>query len=98
MELLEIISAKYNGDYCIVVTFNNGECREMDFSDIVNRYPVFRPLKDKSLFSKFIVTDTLEWIDGTIDIAPEYVYEHGKVVYVCPDDPPGMVAEDIEKN
>lgn len=29
------------------------------------------------IFRQFVLTDTLEWLDGAIDIAPEYIYEHG---------------------
>ena len=32
----------------------------------------------KSPLSPFTVTDTIEWENGRIDIAPEYIYEHGK--------------------
>lgn len=39
--------------------------------------PVFKPLENIDLFKKFTVTDTLEWDNGNIDIAPEYLYENG---------------------
>lgn len=52
----------------------------VDFYDLLFKYnyPVFIPLRDKKCFSDFKVTDTLKWKDGTIDIAPETVYEMGK--------------------
>ena len=49
----------------------------MDFEPLTRQYPVFRPLQDLRLFQDFVVTDTLEWDNGKIDIAPEYIYEHG---------------------
>jgi len=50
-----------------------------NFSNIlfVNDYPAFRPLKDLEVFMNFKVTDTLEWVNGSIDIAPETIYELG---------------------
>ena len=36
------------------------------------------PLGEESRFKAFTVTDTIEWENGRIDIAPEYIYEHGK--------------------
>ena len=75
---LEITHAEYLYGYILKVTFNNGECRICDFAGVISRYPVFAPLNDVALFKNFTITDTLEWNNGSIDIAPEYVYEHGK--------------------
>ncbi len=74
---LEIIAAEYISDYKLLVKFNNGESRIFDFAGVIERYPVFAPLGDTRLFKDFIITDTLEWDNGRIDIAPEYVYENG---------------------
>ena len=49
-----------------------------DFTDVIARYPAFAPLVETSRFKAFTITDTLEWENGRIDIAPEYIYEHGK--------------------
>ncbi|MBQ4408784.1 MAG: DUF2442 domain-containing protein [Bacteroidales bacterium] len=49
-----------------------------DFAGVIERYPVFAPLCDTNRFKAFAITDTLEWDNGSIDIAPEYVYEHGR--------------------
>lgn len=73
----EIIDAKYLGNYSIEVTFNDGIKRQMDFTDIIDKYPAFARLKDITIFRQFSLTDTLEWLNGAIDIAPEYIYEHG---------------------
>jgi len=73
----EISDAKYLDGYRILIKFNDGIRKVVDFAGIVQRYPVFKPLKDISLFRQFKVTDTLEWDNGKIDIAPEYLYENG---------------------
>lgn len=78
----EIVSAEYLGGYKLSVLFNDGVKKEVDFYAILfeNDYPVFRQLKDIEKFIQFKVTDTLEWDNGNIDIAPETVYEFGKII------------------
>ena len=78
----EIVSAEYLGGYKLSVLFNDGVKKEVDFYGILfeNDYPVFRQLKDIEKFIQFNVTDTLEWDNGNIDIAPETVYEFGKTI------------------
>lgn len=75
---LEITQAEYISGYTLKVTFNNGECRVFDFSDVIAQYPAFAPLGEKERFKSFNITDTLEWENGRIDIAPEYIYDHGR--------------------
>ena len=77
---LEITEAKYLNDFRMLVSFNNGESRLFDFATIVDRYPIFAPLRDKDTLKQFHISDTLEWCNGTIDIAPEYIFEQGEPV------------------
>ena len=77
---LEINNAKCLEGIKMLISFNNGESRLFDFATIVDRYPVFAPLKDKDTLKQFHISDTLEWCNGTIDIAPEYIFEHGEPV------------------
>lgn len=73
----EVRQAEYLDGYRILVSFNNGVRRIVDFTNLINRFPVFKALSDINVFKKFRVTDTLEWDNGKIDIAPEYLYENG---------------------
>ena len=75
----EVTHADYIGDYKVSVLFNDGVKKTIDFYSIlfVNDYPAFRPLKNIEVFKNFKVTDTLEWDNGNIDIAPETIYELG---------------------
>lgn len=73
----EVIHAEYLDGYRIKVSFNDGIRRIVDFTNLINRFPVFKALADINVFKKFHVTDTLEWDNGKIDIAPEYLYENG---------------------
>lgn len=77
MMWIEITEANYLGGYKMSLLFNNGQKRVFDFSPLIEQYPVFRPLKNLDVFKAFTITDTLEWANGTIDIAPEYIYENG---------------------
>ena len=74
----EVVQANYVDGYRIAVLFNDGVKKIVDFTNLLKRnMPVFKPLENIDLFKKFTVTDTLEWDNGNIDIAPEYLYEKG---------------------
>ena len=68
----EVLNATYLDSYRILVQFNNGVRKIVDFTNIVKHYPVFQPLSNLTLFKQFKVTDTLEWDNGKIDIAPRW--------------------------
>ena len=73
----EVLDATYLDGYRILVKFNDGINMVVDLANVIKQYPVFKPLKDLTLFKQFTVTDTLEWDNGKIDIAPEYLYDNG---------------------
>jgi len=79
----EVTRAEYLGEYKVSVLFNDGVKKTIDFRSILfeHDYPAFRPLKNIEIFRNFKVTDTLEWDDGNIDIAPEAIYELGEIEY-----------------
>ena len=73
---IEVLDAKYLGDYKISLIFNTGESKIVDLSDELNG-KVFEPLKDKSYFQSFkIKYNTIEWSNGA-DFAPEFLLELG---------------------
>jgi len=76
----EVTKADYIGDYKVRVLFNDGVKKTVDFYNILfnNDYPAFKPLKNIEVFKKFKVTDTIEWDNGNIDIAPETIYDLGE--------------------
>ena len=73
---LEVLDAKYIGDYKISLIFNTGESKTVDLSaEFIGE--VFEPLKDKSFFESFkIKYNTIEWSNGA-DFAPEFLLELG---------------------
>lgn len=75
--MLKISSAEYIQDYKIRVCFNNGVGMVFDFLPVIEKYSVFKVLKDIDLLKNFVLTDTLEWNNGELDIAPEYIYQNG---------------------
>lgn len=76
----EVTKADYIGDYKVRVLFNDGVKKTVDFYNILfnNDYPAFKPLKNIEVFKNFKVTDTIEWDNGNIDIAPETIYDLGE--------------------
>jgi hypothetical protein len=80
---LEVITAQHIENYKLSVLFNEGTNKTIDFYEIlfVKDYPAFRRLKDIEIFKNFKVTDTLEWDNGQIDIAPEAIFELGETEY-----------------
>lgn len=75
--ILKISGVRPLDDYKIWVRFNTGEAKIFDFSPLLNT-PAFAPLKDKEVFnSVYIDYGVTVWLDGDIDIAPEYLFDNG---------------------
>jgi hypothetical protein len=68
-------------DHKLLVRFSTEEEKEVDISGLLNE-PAFRPLQDQNVFqSVYVDYGTVVWCNGTIDIAPEYLYDIGIPVY-----------------
>ena len=82
MELIWITAAKVLEGHKLHLTFNNGACKVFDFAQVLAKgMPIFEPLKNLTVFRNIVLEGwTFTWQDGTIDIAPEYLYEHGVTV------------------
>ena len=82
MELIWITAAKVLEGHKLHLTFNNGACKVFDFAQVLAKdMPIFEPLKNLTVFRNIVLDGwTVTWQDGTIDIAPEYLYEHGVTV------------------
>jgi len=64
--------------YKLLVRFSTEEEKEADISALLDE-PVFRPLRDENIFkSVYVDYGTAVWCNGSIDIAPEYLYAIGK--------------------
>ncbi|MCF0200916.1 MAG: DUF2442 domain-containing protein [Bacteroidales bacterium] len=74
MELVWITDAVYDGDYRLLLTFNDGRQGLVDLENYTCRSP-FEPLRDSTVFRNFQLNGwTVSWLDGSIDIAPESLY------------------------
>ncbi len=77
--LLNIIAANYEGDYRVLLTFNNGETRLVDLEKTIfnDHRKVFEPLRDKKYFAGFSLgLNTITWLNEA-DFAPEFLFELG---------------------
>jgi len=75
--LPNVVRAKYDSEFRIRLTFNDGTEASVDFQSWLSG-PVFEPLKQLAYFRKFFVDGgTVAWPNGA-DIAPETLYEAAK--------------------
>ena len=73
-----VIAAKALDEYRLYLTFNDGSERIFDCLPLIEKYKIFAPLRDKDVFASFTLDGwTVSWLDGTLDIAPEHLYETG---------------------
>ena len=64
-------------NYRLWVRFNTGVAKIVDFRPLLNS-PAFVPLKDEKQFREvYIDYGVPVWLDGDIDIAPDYLYKIG---------------------
>lgn len=60
----------------LLAEFSSGEKKLFDTTLL--KEPAFLPLKDEEVFKNITVEHGfISWADGSIDIAPEYIYNHG---------------------
>ena len=74
--MLRVTDVEYMGGYMLLCTFSTGEKKTVDLSPLL-QFPAFEDLKDEQNFVQFGLDGTIFWANGA-DIAPEYLYEHGK--------------------
>lgn len=78
-ELKWIVTARPMDGYVLHLTLNDGCQRIFDCLPLIEKYSLFAPLRDKAVFDSFDLDGwTVCWLDGSIDIAPEYIYEIGQ--------------------
>ena len=64
-------------DHKLWVRFSTGEIKLFYFNPLLDA-PAFQPLKETAVWNGvYIDYGVTVWQDGDIDIAPEYLYEHG---------------------
>ena len=77
--VVNAVEAREN--YTLRLWFEDGSVKDFDCKEIFTDKP-FEPLQDESFFSRaHLFADTVAWSEE-IDIAPEYLYEHGKRIAI----------------
>ena len=71
----DVKEIEYKTGYSYLIVFDDGVRAVIDFSDYLQRGPVFAPLRDPQFFRQArIEGGTIAWPNGA-DIAPESLYE-----------------------
>lgn len=75
MDSVEVTGVKPLDDMIMLLTFSNGETRVFDATILEGE--AFEPLKDDDVFKHPVIEyGVVTWLDGEIDCAPEYMYNH----------------------
>ena len=71
----KVVEIQYQQNYVFKISFDDDSCGEVDFLEYIERWDVFKPLRDLQLFKSAIIDGgTIAWENGA-DIAPETLYE-----------------------
>lgn len=71
----EVSEIEYQSEYCYRIVFDDGTSAIVDFSEYLDRGPVFTRLREHDFFRQArIEGGTIAWPNGA-DIAPETLYE-----------------------
>ena len=73
--LNDVKRIEYRSEYSYFIVFDDGVSAVIDFSDYLQRGPVFSALRDLKIFRQATIEGgTIAWPNGA-DIAPETLYE-----------------------
>jgi len=78
----DIVAVECIGQYRLVLTYEDGERREVDIADVVPFDGVFAPLNDASYFRQVRVNSelgTIVWPNGA-DLCPDVLYVRSRAV------------------
>jgi hypothetical protein len=71
----ELVAIEYKSGYVYHITFDDSTQGDVDFRWLLDKGPVFEPLKAISFFSQAAIEGgTIAWPNGA-DVAPETLYE-----------------------
>lgn len=74
-KVFSIVSVRNLGNYNLLILFSNHQERIVDCKKLL-QFEIFEELKDIEVFNSYKLDGTtLTWLDGKLDIAPEYLYD-----------------------
>lgn len=74
-DIVLVRDAQYVSERVLELTFSDGLKAKIDYSDWIEKYPFFEPLKDIEYFRNFSLDGwTVVWPNGA-DIAPETLHK-----------------------
>ena len=73
---IEVCGIRPMEDHQLWLRFNTGEAKVFDFKPMLSA-PAFAALNDEAVFREVYIDYGIPvWMDGEIDIAPQFLYEH----------------------
>lgn len=92
--LLWVVAADALDDYFLRLTFNDGCVKLFDCKPLIKQYKAYSPLLEEKTFHDISLDGwTVTWKNGTIDVAPEYLYDNSSPLYDVNEGPAELVAE-----
>lgn len=77
-KVFSIVSVRNLGNYNLLILFSNHQERIVNCKKLLY-FKIFEELKDINVFNSYKLDGiTLTWLDGKLDIAPEYLYDISK--------------------
>jgi hypothetical protein len=78
--VLKVVSVRPMETYLLCITFSTGETKIFDCKPLLQT-GVFRVLSELSVFNAvYLEHGAPTWCNGSIDIAPEWLYEDGIIL------------------
>ena len=78
--LLKVVACRALEHPRLRIRFDTGEIRDADLTPLL-ALPAFAALADEQSFHSFSLDHGIvTWLDGDLDIAPEWLFDHGKTV------------------
>ncbi|MBU4201185.1 MAG: DUF2442 domain-containing protein [Verrucomicrobia bacterium] len=88
--LNDVQQIEYKSGYSFLIVFDDRTSAVVDFSEYLQRGPIFAPLKNPDFFRQArIEGGTIAWPNGA-DIAPETLYEKCEQMSSCDNPAPAQ--------